>query len=53
LEDLLQIARRDRLALADDANLVRETQAVQKLRKLTLNLDQLMQAGHSDEEERH
>ena len=24
----------------------RETQAAQKLRKLTLNLDQLMQAGH-------
>ncbi len=31
-------------------DLVRETQAVQKLRKLTLYLDQLMQAGQWDRE---
>jgi hypothetical protein len=29
-------------------SIVGETQAVQKLRKLTLNLNQLMQAGHLD-----
>jgi hypothetical protein len=34
------------LPVKEFLDLVRETQAVQKLRKLTLNLDQLMQAGH-------